>query len=185
MDNKENKKLGQKIRQMRKAENMSLAVLADRIGKTSSYLSQVERGLAEPSITALREIAKALSVPMFYFLVDEKAHNAVVKKEQRKVLKFPDSRVRVELVSPDLSRQMEMIKAYLEPGASTSVDPLPHQGEECTLVLKGEMKIQIGEEYHHLEAGDSVYYIASIPHKITNTGDEELVFVSSITPPNF
>ena len=181
----ENDKLGARIRQMRKSQDMSLSELAGEIGKTSSYLSQVERGLAEPSITALREISKALNVPIFYFLAEEEEQNALVRKDQRKKISYPESSSQVELISPDLNRQMEMIEVRLEPGESTVESPLPHRGEECTLVLQGRMRIEIGEAEHELEPGDSIYYVASVPHKIDSIGKEELVFVSAITPPNF
>ena len=61
----EKKRLGGKIRKLRNDKEMNLATLAEKIGKTSSYLSQVERGIASPSIIALREIAKVLEVPIF------------------------------------------------------------------------------------------------------------------------
>ncbi len=182
---KENEKLGKKIRKMRQANGLSLADLAEKIAKTPSYLSQVERGLAEPSITALREIARALDVPMFYFLVDNDDHNFIVRNGERKVLRFPGSHLSFELISPDLNHQIEMIEASLEPGASTIDTPLGHQGEECTLVVEGEMEIQVGDKFYQLKKGDSIYYKASIPHKITSIGEEDLVFVSAITPPNF
>ncbi len=181
----DNKKMGKKIRKIRQSQDMSLACLADKIGKTSSYLSQVERGLAEPSITALREISKALGVPMFYFLLDDDKHNSVVRRGERRRLQLPGSHISFDLISPDLTHKIEMIEARLEPGSSTLETPMPHQGEECTLVIRGKMEIQVGDQFHVLDAGDSIYYVASIPHKIKNIGEEELVFVSAITPPNF
>jgi quercetin dioxygenase-like cupin family protein len=62
---------------------------------------------------------------------------------------------------------------------------MPHQGEECTFVLEGKMEIQIGEEFFILEKGDTIYYIASIPHKITSVGEDDLIVISAITPSNF
>ncbi|MFO7815671.1 MAG: cupin domain-containing protein [Halanaerobiales bacterium] len=180
-----NMKMGKKIRNIRKTQDLSLSALAKKIGKTSSYLSQVERGLAEPSITALREISKALNVPIFYFLVEDQKHNAVVRKEDRKVLKFPGSNLSFELISPDLEHEIEMIEARLEPGASTLDKPLSHNGEEVSIVIQGKMEITIGSESYQLNEGDSIYYNASLPHKITNVGQKDLVFISAITPPNF
>lgn len=180
-----NMKMGEKIRNIRKTQGLSLSELADKIGKTSSYLSQVERGLAEPSITALREISKALNVPIFYFLIEDQKHNAVVRKEDRKVLRFPGSHLTFELISPDLDHDIEMIEAKLEPGASTLDKPLSHKGEEVSIVIKGKMEITIGSERYELDEGDSIYYNANLPHKITSIGNEELIFISAITPPNF
>jgi quercetin dioxygenase-like cupin family protein len=134
---------------------------------------------------ALREISRALNVPIFYFLIDDKKQSAIVRKNERRVLQFPKSRLTYELLSPDVSHQIEMIRTRIELGASTCSKPLPHEGEECTLVIEGKMKIQVGDEFFTLEDGDSIYYIASIPHKITSIGDKDLIIISAITPTNF
>ena len=144
----DNLRLGQRIRKKRQSKGLSLSDVAEKIKKTSSYLSQVERGLAEPSITALREIARALEVPIFYFLIEEESHNAVVRKDERRILNFPGSHLTFELLSPDLNREMEVIEATLEPGAETSEEPFNNLCEECTIVDQGKMYIKIGyQEY--------------------------------------
>ena len=181
----ENKTLGNKIRKLRISKGMNLTTFAKKIDKTPSYLSQVERGMASPSIMALREISKALNVPIFYFLIDDKQQSAIVRKNERRILRFPASRLTYELLSPDVSHQIEMIRTRIEAGASTCSKPLPHEGEECTLVIGGKMKIQIGDEFFTLEEGDSIYYVASIPHKITSIGNKDLIIISAITPTNF
>ena len=181
----EKKRLGNKIRKVRISKGLNLAAFAKKIGKTPSYLSQIERGMASPSIMALREISKALSVPIFYFLIDDKQQSAIVRKNKRRILRFPASRLTYELLSPDVSHQIEMIRTRIEAGASTCSKPLPHEGEECTLVIEGKMKIQVGDDFFTLEEGDSIYYIASIPHKITSIGNKDLVIISAITPTNF
>ncbi|MTI94143.1 MAG: helix-turn-helix domain-containing protein [Firmicutes bacterium] len=179
------RELGVKIRSKRIEKKLSLKELATLIDKTPSFLSQVERGLAEPSITSLRKIANALEVPIFYFLLNPEEHNPVVRRKQRKILSFPGYSLTFELLSPNLNQQMEMIQGRLKPGAATCDKPLTHLGEECTVVLAGTMEIQVGSEKYTLTEGDCIYYFASIPHKITNIGSDELVFISSITPPNF
>jgi len=181
----ENERMGNKIRKLRISKGINLTDFAKKIDKTPSYLSQIERGMASPSIMALREISKALNVPIFYFLIGDKEQSAIVRKNERRVLQFPKSHLTYELISPDVSHQIEMIRTRIEVGASTCSKPLSHEGEECTLVIEGKMKIQVGDEFFILEEGDSIYYIASIPHKITSIGDKDLVIISAITPSNF
>jgi len=181
----ENERLGNRIRKLRISKCVNLTAFAKKIGKTPSYLSQVERGMASPSIMALREIAKALNVPMFYFLIDDKKQSVIVRKSERRVLKFPKSHLTYELLSPDVSQRIQMIRTRIEVGASSCSKPLFHEGEECTLVMEGKMEIKIGDEIFLLGEGDSIYYLASIPHKITSTGKEALVIISAITPTNF
>lgn len=177
--------LGNRIRQKRIEKGLSLKELASRIEKTPSFLSQVERGLAEPSITSLRKVANALEVPIFFFLLHTGNPNPVVRRNQRKIMSFPGYQLTFELLSPSLNRDMEIVQGRLEPGGVTCEEPLAHTGEEATVVLSGKMEIQVGSDCYTLEEGDCIYYYASIPHKITNIGTEELVFISSITPPNF
>ncbi len=55
-------KLGSFIRDQRKAAEMSLRDLASRSDVSNPYLSQIERGLHEPSVRVLRSIAKALNI---------------------------------------------------------------------------------------------------------------------------
>lgn len=181
----ENERMGNRIRKLRISKDMNLTALAKKIGKTPSYLSQIERGMASPSIMALREISKALNVPIFYFLIDNKKQSAIVRKNERRVLQFPKSHLTYELLSPDVSHQIEMIRTRIELGASTCSKPLSHEGEECTLVIEGKMKIQVGDKSFVLEEGDSIYYFASIPHKITSIGDKDLIIISAITPTSF
>jgi transcriptional regulator with XRE-family HTH domain len=46
------------------AAKLSLRELAERTNVSNAYLSQLERGLHEPSLTVLRSIASALDVPL-------------------------------------------------------------------------------------------------------------------------
>jgi transcriptional regulator with XRE-family HTH domain len=54
--------LGAFIRNQRKLANLSLRQLADLTSLSNPYLSQVERGLHQPSVRALKSIADALNV---------------------------------------------------------------------------------------------------------------------------
>ena len=181
----ENATLGNKIRKLRISKGINLTAFAKKIGKTPSYLSQVERGMASPSITTLREISKALNVPIFYFLIDDKEQSAIVRKNERRVLQFPKSHLTYELLTPDVSHRIELIRTKIEPGASTCNKPLSHEGEECTLVVEGKMEIQVGDKSYILEEGDTIYYIAAVPHKITNIGSKDLIIISVISPASF
>ena len=59
--------IGDKIRETRKKNGLSLADLAERIGVSDSYLSQLERNNVDPSISVLRKLSSALNVPIVTF----------------------------------------------------------------------------------------------------------------------
>ncbi|SMB91940.1 transcriptional regulator, XRE family with cupin sensor [Thermanaeromonas toyohensis ToBE] len=175
--------LGARIREIRQEKGLRLEKVAKKAGLTCGFLSQVERDLANPSITSLRKIAEALDVPIFYLLLDHKGLKPVVRRDQRKVLRFPQSGVTYELLCPELNRKMEVMIGRVDPSAVSCEEPLFHPGEECIVVLQGCMGINIGGEVYRLEKGDSIYYCAAVPHKLWNPGDKELVFLSAVTPP--
>ncbi|HWR30595.1 MAG TPA: cupin domain-containing protein [Negativicutes bacterium] len=177
--------LGERIREKRQELKLTIRELAEGAGLTPGFLSQVERNLTEPSITSLRKISLILGVPIFYFLMEHQPAGMIVRKGERKVVSVGGSGVVFELLSPDFDRTIEMIIGRVEPGAVTCEEPLAHYGEENLLVTQGEMKIQVGEETFVLEEGDSILYRSSLPHKIWNLGENELVFVSAISPPAF
>lgn len=54
--------LGEFIKSQRRLANLSLRELADRTNVSNPYLSQLERGLHEPSVRVLKSIAQALNV---------------------------------------------------------------------------------------------------------------------------
>jgi len=99
--------LGNRLRARRQELGLSLRELAERVGLTASFLSQIERDLASPSIESLRKISNALEVPIFHFLVEPDAKSPVVRRGERALLKLPDSNLTYQLMTPDLNRKME------------------------------------------------------------------------------
>ena len=177
--------LGEKIRQKRNEKGMSMKELAEQTGLSPGFISQVERDLAEPSITSLRKISVALEVAIFHFFVDKESEGRVVRKNSRQKIRFPESQVVYELLSPDLNRQMETFMGTLEPGGATSSEQMAHPGEEVIYVLEGEMFITIGSEDYTLTEGDTIYYYGTVPHLIKNPGISTMKFLSTITPPRY
>jgi quercetin dioxygenase-like cupin family protein/DNA-binding XRE family transcriptional regulator len=175
-----------------------LTKLAATCNISPSFLSQIERDQANPSISTLHEIAIALDVTVASFFVgpddelplttpesrkDPIAH--IVRANARKTLLYPGSGIRNELLSPDLNRAIQMMYVVIPPGANTGNEPLVHEGEECGLVLQGTVEIWTGDEHYILEPGDAVYQKSTIPHRSRNIGSDDVIIVVAITPPSF
>lgn len=177
--------LGQRIRARRQELSLSLRELAERVELTASFLSQIERDLASPSIESLRKISQALDVPIFYFLVEPETKSPVVRRDRRLKLMLPESHLTYELLTPDLNRKMEVFVAELEPGNANIATRLLQDTEECIYVLQGELEIQLAEDVYRLGPGDSIYFEGPLLRRLTARGDQTLRFVSAITPPIF
>jgi transcriptional regulator with XRE-family HTH domain len=165
---------------------MTLEDVAQTVGVSRSFLSQVERGLTNPSITTLRRIATTLRVPLFMlFSHNDFARNALVKKHDRYIITLPQSNCSYELLTPDLNRKIEMVLSTLEAGARSCDEPMSHPGEECVFMLEGQALIEVGNQEFILEEGDSLYFDCGMPHRVTTLGEKTAIMISAITPPSF
>ncbi len=177
--------VGKKIRAVREELGMSSSQLAKAAGLSQSAISQIERGVVDPSLRTLRAIAETLDTPIFTFFLDAPSKEIIVRKERRRAFSPPDYKGRYELLSPDSTGKLEMISMSLEPGTSSSREPLCHAADECMVVLQGRAGIVAGDERFELDEGDSIYLNEGIPHRVTNVGDDELVCIVAISPPSF
>ena len=186
------KAIGRKIRELRMQRGMKLKELSQRVGVTASFLSQVERGVAVPSISSLKKISDAFGISITSFFGDDDKEeqklagefSPVVKKGQRKIL-HPTPGVTYHLLTRNLQGKIEFLLAIYEAGASTGSAPYTHRGEECALVLKGRLEIEIGSSTYLLEKDDSISFSCEIPHRIRNAGKGSAVSIWCITPPSF
>lgn len=175
--------LGARLRRLRSDRGWSLRELAAASGLSPGLLSQLERDLTNPSVTTLRRVAESLHVSIFALMPDDGPALTVVSPDSRRKLVIQDGELRYELLSPDTNRQMEVWMGRLATGAQMGTEASSHPSEEFILVLKGRMRITIGAENHVLEQGCSIQYDGNVPHRITNDGDEDLEFLSALTPP--
>jgi transcriptional regulator with XRE-family HTH domain len=185
--------LGTQIRERRKESGLSVRELADRSGFSPSYLSLLERDMVNPSVAALKKIAGNLSIPVAHLMDGpERPHPkapggsaVIVRKGFRKGIVYPGSDIRFDLLSPDLNRKLEFLWLTVPVGSASGDDGYEHEGEECFVVIKGQLELCLGEEKYQMTAGDSVYFDSSVPHRWSNVGEEEVEAVWVITPPTF
>ncbi len=185
-DFENNRVLGARLRAARLSLGKTLEEVALKANVTRSFLSQVERGVASPSLTTLRRLAWELGIPVFLLLADHnQARNALVRRDERRNLVIPGSSIIYQLLSPDLNRKIEMIITRVRPGGASCDEPLSHPGEECAFLLKGCVRVEVGDEVYEMNEGDTVYFDATLPHRIVNLGTETAEILSAITPPSF
>ena len=186
-------KLGEDLRALRKAQGLTLMELANQSGRSVSFLSKIERGLARPSVTALQEIAEALGVPVGWFFetdgpVPANERPFIVRADRRRKLTYSGLSgtdymgFEDHLLSASLDRQLALGISTYAPGGSTGDDLYTHEGEEAGLVLSGEIELRLGDEVFVLQAGDSFSFSADIPHRYCNRGSKQAQIVWANTP---
>ncbi len=72
---------------------------------------------------------------------------------------------------------------YSDRAFYSDIECTTHEGQEFDLVIRGCMKIQIGEHTEILHEGDCVYYDSSIPHGMVAAGGEDCAFYAIVLRP--
>ncbi len=182
--------LGHRIRDLRRAKGLTIAELSQRIDRSVGWLSQIERGKSEVSISALQQISAVLEVQIAWFFDSAQAPppeelGLVLRRGNRRKLDFHGSGVHEEILSPTLSGQLLLVESTFAPGASTGDRDRERRGEEAGLIISGELDLHVDGHTFHLNAGDSFSFVRTGPHRCHNPGAEPAVVLWVITPPSY
>ncbi|MDR3765786.1 MAG: cupin domain-containing protein [Butyricicoccus sp.] len=194
--------MGKKIRAIRTAKDMKITEMARLSGLTTSMISQMERGLISPSIETLKKIGNVLDVPLSFLFETEGERGApvtdfntqptvqlfgaspVVHASARKKLS-PGDGIELQLLNPNLNGPIEFIYNIYQPHSGTGREKYSHPGNECGLVLTGELVVEIEDETYVLRAGDSITFDSTKPHAKRNLSDQVCTCVWANVPPWF
>lgn len=168
-----------RLKALRRQQRLSLDLLAQRSGLTKSYLSKLERGVSEPSISTVLKLAEAYGIGISQLMGtgEEGGDNiSVVRKHERTPIDRPDrdAGYRYEAVAGKrLVKTMNPFIVYPPRDNQISPDSFPHSGEEFMLVLDGSVSITVGTRKFDLDKGDSIYFDSELPHKLISIGPQE------------
>ncbi len=168
--------IGNKIRQIRETQEMSVEDLAQASNTNAELIGELEKGALIPSLTPLMQIARALGVRLGTFL-DDAPHNApVIARSGRSanVVRFSGNCEKCKTSTLDFfslardkaDRHMEPFLIDVHPPMSDEAKLSSHEGEEFIYVLKGAIEILYGKDKYNLTAGDSIYYDSVVPHHV-------------------
>lgn len=178
--------LGQRIREVRQKKGMTLREAAVAADVSESFLSQVERGLANPSVASLRRIADAMHERVASFFVGEAPSGMVVRVKDRRRLVHPMGMLEDYLLTPPTARKLQIIYCVAGPGEGSGHERYTHVAdEECVIVLSGRLDVGLGEETYSLESGDALLLDPKDPHSFHNPGPKPATMLWVQTPPLF
>jgi transcriptional regulator with XRE-family HTH domain len=190
--------MGEHLREARRARNLSLRVLADRLGVSPSLISQIETGRANPSVATLYAIAAELDVSLDELLFNDRRPPEPASPELASPFRSEVAPSGTMTPTAPVQRagdrqsirlasgvNWERLTTLSEPGieflhvtyevggASSPPDAFQrHPGHEWGYVLSGRLQVRIGFEEYILEPGDAISINSSIPHRLATLGDE-------------
>lgn len=164
---------------------MTLKELASATGRSLGWISQVERGLSQPSVKDLEAMARVFEVPLSMFFgvpeAPEEERGHVVRASARREIGQRDQGLVEALVSPDLTDDFEVIHSTFLPG-STLGETKQRATSEVVYLISGRLDIHIDERRFVIEAGDS-FRIKGSEYRWANPYDDPACAIWVISPP--
>jgi transcriptional regulator with XRE-family HTH domain len=178
--------LGARIRTRRLARHETLRELAGQAAVTESFLSQVERGVASPSIASVQRIARALDTSIAELFAADDSAGTVVRVGDRRKIVYQGLGAVDEFLTRGTDGRLQVIYSTIQPGGGTGDEAYTHDSdEEVVVVLEGSLDLWVGPEHYRLESGDAVTHSSRVPHRNTNPGPGVARVLFCITPPSF
>ena len=165
--------VGPRLRAVRQRRGVTLADLSAETGISVSTLSRLESGQRRPNLELLLPLARAHGVPLDELVGapatgDPRIHIRPIKRHGQVIL--------------PLSRDTGGLQAFKHviPASTPQGEPSPktHEGFEWVYVIKGQLRLVLGELDLILPAGEAAEFDTHTPHWFGRAGDESVEFLS-------
>jgi transcriptional regulator with XRE-family HTH domain len=163
--------VGQRLKQLREEQNISMRGLATKSGLSANALSMIERGKTSPSVSTLYKLSEALGVPITEFFNQQLERQEVVylKANERTHIAF--MRGNLEGLGGELFvGKVSPFLVTLENGASSGLIPISHTGHELVFCLRGKLEYRVEKQNYVLESGDSLLFASQLSHSWKSSG---------------
>jgi len=172
-------RIGNKIREKRRARGLTLQELADKAEVSKGLISQIENGRIVPSLPALISIIHSLhfSLEEFFSNVDHSynASRVLIRRREDYGLSGTDHPqgffYRQILTRHIKEGPVEITLLELQRGAQLTAN-LKKDAFEYTYTLKGTIECRLGNDRHMLHEGDSLFFDGRLGRRSFNMGME-------------
>jgi len=176
------KSFGAKMKQLRLARKISFEQLTNKTGFSQRYLKEIEEGIAIPPVSAVIQIAKALSVDSGSFLSAEELEAS--QRRRRESFFKRTQAYSYKTLTPDAEeKHMKAFLVTIDPKQDHKMVEYRHEGEEFLYVIKGHVEVRVGEDQNLLKKGGTLHFNSGITHKLRNLSNEEAELLVVIYTP--
>jgi transcriptional regulator with XRE-family HTH domain len=174
--------IGEKIKALRLASELTQSELAARARLTKGFISQVERDQTSISLDSLSDIMEALGVSISEFFGNLGQSRVVFSPKERVIVQDREIQKFEILIPGSTNNLMDPIMVGMAPGESLPTDG-PHAGEEFGYVLSGALTLIIGKKVFKLSPRHCFYFEADQSHQFVNRGKVSANFLWITSPP--
>ena len=180
------KEIAARIRELREITDLTVEEMAQRTGLSVEEYIQHEEGNRNLSIAFLYRCVLIFGVDMGDLLEGKSPKlrsYALTRKGEGQRIEEAHHMVGFNLAAG--FRNRIALPLYMElkyrPGAENEdIELITHEGQECDIVIRGHMKIRIGNHTEVLHAGDCIYYDSATPHGMIAVDGEDCAFYAIV-----
>ena len=173
-----------RIKELRIVTGLTVEEMAARTGITVEEYEQCEAGNGNLSVAFLYHCTLSFGVD-FGDLLEGKSPKlrqyALTRKGGGQRIEEAHNMVGFNLASE--FRNRIALPLYMElsyNGDEEKIDLVTHEGQECDIVIRGQMKIRIGDKTEILGPGDCIYFDSGTPHGMIAVGGEDCSFYAIV-----
>lgn len=178
--------VAQRLKKVREQHGLSQRALALKVGVAHSTLSLIESGGTNPSVGALKRILDGIPMELseFFSFELEKRESHFFRADE--LVEIGKEDISYRLVGAGVSgRDIQMLHEVYAPSTDTGRVMLSHEGEECGVIIRGELEVTVSGKKRVLKKGEAFYFDSDQPHRFRNVGKVECELVTACTPATF
>jgi len=178
-----------RIVELREVMNLSEEALAKKIGLSVEQYRKYESGEEDFPFTFIYKIANACKVDMNDLLTGESpalSEYTVTRKGEGSEIVRREGFIYQNLAPKFKNKLAEPFFVRI-PYSEEALNPpyhfSTHDGQEMDIVIKGNLKMMVGDSVEILHEGDAIYYDSSTPHNEIALGGEDCEIYAIVMNP--
>ena len=181
--------MAHRIRELREIENFTIAEMANKTGVTEQEYIDCEMGRSDLNFAFLYRCALAFGVDVGD-IIEGSSPNlnsfTVTRRGEGQRIEEAHDMIYYNMAASFRNRIAEPLyvqAAYSAEAEKEDIKLTTHEGQECDIVIEGQLKVQVGEHISVLNPGDSIYYDSGTPHGMIAVGGQDCLFYAIVLNP--
>ncbi|MBQ0825813.1 helix-turn-helix domain-containing protein [Streptomyces tagetis] len=168
-----------RLRALRRRAALTLEAAARAAGLSPAHLSRLETGQRQPSLPMLLSLARVYGTTVSDVLGETTAERQAVVRAGDHEPTVAGGWTYWQAGGP--GRGMQALRVRVPHGAQGDIVRV-HPGEEWLYVLRGRLRLRLGEAVHRLGPGDSAHFDSLTPHRIAAEDSDgvDILFVHTL-----
>ena len=177
-----------RIREMREIAGISTEEMAEKTEVTVEEYKDYEAGKLDFPFSFIHKCALSFGLGITDLLEGHSAHlsSYTVTRKGQGQQTAKENGIEIQNLAPLFRKKIAepyWVKYEFDPELQNKpIHLTKHSGQEFDFVMKGRLKVQVGDNVEYLEEGDSIYYNSSTPHGMIAVDGEDCLFVAVVLP---